>query len=256
MTSVMLACYPEVFAAGAIIAGLPYGAAGNVTEAFESMARSPSRSSREWGDLLRGGAWSKGRSYDGAWPRIAIWQGDADRVVVPANAREILKQWTDVHALPMTPSSQTMVDGYPRQTWTDGTGQAVIEAYTIPHMGHGTPLATGSAIGNCGVAGPFMLDVGISSSYRIAEFFGIAGAGHADHHGRPVNGQTVIADNRYGGSVKPVAVVAPRQRSHGGASNGDADRASSDRRSEWSRAVDPGAVISRALKAAGLTKGE
>jgi poly(hydroxyalkanoate) depolymerase family esterase len=30
MTSVMLACYPEVFAAGAIIAGLPYGAAGNV----------------------------------------------------------------------------------------------------------------------------------------------------------------------------------------------------------------------------------
>ena len=27
MTSNMLACYPEVFAAGAIVAGLPYGAA-------------------------------------------------------------------------------------------------------------------------------------------------------------------------------------------------------------------------------------
>jgi poly(3-hydroxybutyrate) depolymerase len=33
MTSVMLATYPEVFAAGAIIAGLPYGPATNVKEA-------------------------------------------------------------------------------------------------------------------------------------------------------------------------------------------------------------------------------
>jgi poly(hydroxyalkanoate) depolymerase family esterase len=41
MTSVMLACYPEAFAGGAIIAGLPYGAATNVQEAFESMFQSP-----------------------------------------------------------------------------------------------------------------------------------------------------------------------------------------------------------------------
>ena len=53
MTSVMLACYPEVFAGGAIIAGVPYGAASNVQQAFESMFQSPSRSAREWGDLVR-----------------------------------------------------------------------------------------------------------------------------------------------------------------------------------------------------------
>jgi poly(hydroxyalkanoate) depolymerase family esterase len=34
MTSVMLATYPDVFAGGAIIAGLPYGAANNVQQAF------------------------------------------------------------------------------------------------------------------------------------------------------------------------------------------------------------------------------
>ena len=43
MTSVMLACYPEVFAGGAIVAGLPYGAASNVQQAFESMLQCPSR---------------------------------------------------------------------------------------------------------------------------------------------------------------------------------------------------------------------
>src|ERR1700746_2749625 len=34
MTSVMLATYPDVFAAGAIIAGLPFGIAANVREAL------------------------------------------------------------------------------------------------------------------------------------------------------------------------------------------------------------------------------
>jgi feruloyl esterase len=94
MTSVMLACYPEVFAGGAIIAGLPYGAASNVQQAFESMFQSPSRSAREWGDLVRAAA-----PYGGPWPRISVWHGTADKIVVPSNAREILKQWTDVHGL-------------------------------------------------------------------------------------------------------------------------------------------------------------
>jgi len=54
MTSVMLACYPDVFAGGAIIAGLPFGAAANIQQAFESMFQSPARSAQEWGDLVRG----------------------------------------------------------------------------------------------------------------------------------------------------------------------------------------------------------
>jgi feruloyl esterase len=41
MASVMLAAYPDIFAGGAIIAGLPYGAATNVQEAFQSMFQSP-----------------------------------------------------------------------------------------------------------------------------------------------------------------------------------------------------------------------
>ena len=53
MTAAMLATYPEVFAAGAIIAGLPYGAAGNVQQAFESMFQGRARTAKEWGDLVR-----------------------------------------------------------------------------------------------------------------------------------------------------------------------------------------------------------
>ena len=66
MASVMLATYPDVFAGGAIIAGLPYGAATNVQQAFESMFQCPARSARAWGDLVRGAS-----PHHGPWPRVS-----------------------------------------------------------------------------------------------------------------------------------------------------------------------------------------
>ncbi len=168
MTSVMLACYPEVFAGGPIIAGLPYRAAANVHQALQSMFRCPSRSAEDWGDLVRQAA-----PHNGPWPRISVWHGSADKTVIPKNAREIIKQWTNVHGLPPSPTTQETVNGYPRQVWLNGAGDELIESYTITHMGHGAPLATGAADHECGTAGPFLLDVGLSSSYHIAEFFGL-----------------------------------------------------------------------------------
>ena len=70
MTSVMLATYPEVFAGGAIIAGLPYGAATNMQQAFETMYQCPPRAARAWGELVR-----KASRHKGPWPRVSVWQG-------------------------------------------------------------------------------------------------------------------------------------------------------------------------------------
>ncbi|MGC1763957.1 MAG: PHB depolymerase family esterase [Pseudolabrys sp.] len=169
MTSNMLACYPEVFAGGAIVAGLPYGAATTVQQAFQSMYQSPTRSAHEWGDLVR-----KASLHRGPWPRVSVWHGNADKTVIPSNALEILKQWTEVHGLPISATMKTRVDGFPREVWINEAGDELIEAYTITNMAHGTPLAVGEADGACGSPGPFLLPVGISSSYHIAKFFGIA----------------------------------------------------------------------------------
>lgn len=169
MTSVMLACYPDTFAAGAVIAGLPYGAASNVQQAFKSMYHCPPQAAKHWGDLVRAAA----PPHVQSWPRVSVWHGGADRTVVPCNARETIKQWTDVHGLTDAPSLEDTVQGYPRQVWLNGIGQEVVESYTIPHMAHGTPLAPGDAGSECGAPGPFLLDVGISSSFHIAQFFGL-----------------------------------------------------------------------------------
>ena len=109
----------------------------------------------------------------GHWSRVSVWHGGADGTVIPSNAREIVKQWTDVHGLPEAPSTHAMDNGYPRQVWVNTAGEALIESYTITNMAHGTPLATGAADHECGAAGPFLLEVGISSSYHIAKFFGL-----------------------------------------------------------------------------------
>ena len=168
MTCVMLAAYPELFAAGAVIAGLPFGTATNLSEALESMVHVRARSAREWGDLVRAAS-----RHRGPWPRISVWHGDADAVVKPENAYQIVKQWIDVHDLDRESASHEMVDGYLRQVWRNRIADDIIELYMIPGMAHGTPLATGNAEKHCGAAGAFLIDLGISSSYHIAKFFGL-----------------------------------------------------------------------------------
>ena len=67
--------------------------------------------------------------------------------MIPSNALEILKQWTEVHGLPLSPSVKTRVDGFPREVWINEAGDELIEAYTITNMAHGAPLAIGDGRG-------------------------------------------------------------------------------------------------------------
>ena len=42
-------------------------------------------------------------------------------------------------------------------------------------MGHGTPVDPGSGDKQCGKAAPFILNVGVCSSFYIAHFWGLDG---------------------------------------------------------------------------------
>ena len=232
MTCVMLATYPEVFAGGAIVGGLPYGAACNMLEAFETMFRCPPRPAAAWGDLVRAAS-----PHDGPWPCVSVWHGGADTTVIPSNAREIVKQWTHVHGLPGTPTFTETVDGYPRQVWSNAAGEAVLESYTIPTMAHGTPLHVGDGDHQCGAAGAFLLDVGISSSYHIAKFWGLAV--------RP--GAAVAAGRNLApaASDRPLAPARQRVAEEHVAASAAADI-------PQPLPIQVNAIISNAMKAAGL----
>jgi Esterase PHB depolymerase len=168
MTSVMLAIYPELFAGGAIIAGLPFGVARSMQSALYEMHRSTSRPAAELGDLVRGAS-----KHGGPWPKVSVWHGSADRTVNPGNADAIVRQWLDLHGLPQEPMSEAIVDGYPRQVWWGADGETIVESFNITDMAHGTPLGLADNEHRYGKQGAFLIEAGISSSYHIAKFFGL-----------------------------------------------------------------------------------
>lgn len=180
MASAMLAAYPEVFAGGAIIAGVPHGAAGNLQDALNVMFKAPHVSMRELGNRVRAAS-----RHKGPWPKVSVWHGSADTIVHPANAEHIVNQWLSVHGLCAEPMFEDIVDGHRRQGWWDANGRTVVESYSIANMAHGVPLASSGE--HAGRPGRFMLDAGIPSSLRIAEFWRLTRVQHA---GSPVEAAT------------------------------------------------------------------
>jgi feruloyl esterase len=172
MAMVMLATYPEVFAGGAIIGGLPYGSATNSRQARPAMeGRQNNRPASGWGAAVRAAS-----TYRGPWPRVSIWHGDADPSVHPVNAERLMEQWTDLHGLASKPTLEERAGGHLRRVWCGPDGEALLESHTIAGMAHGAPIHAGTGPGCCGTVSPATLDVGISSTHGIVEFWGLVRA--------------------------------------------------------------------------------
>jgi poly(hydroxyalkanoate) depolymerase family esterase len=270
MASVMLATYPEVFAGGAIIAGLPYGCAASVEQAFEAMLTEHTHAAAGLGDRVRAAS-----KHQGPWPRVSVWHGSADPLVRPCNAENSVRQWTNVHGLTAHPSHEEVATGYKRRIWNDADGHTVIEAFAIAGIAHGVPINSGRGAERCGAAGPFFLDVGISSSHHIAKFWGLRE--NSDTLGLPalrerrsVRGQSSDAAIEARAAATGVIPSEPAHRPlEANAGSGhplvDANAVIADAfkaaglpvpecPAGTARHVEPGPIIAAALKAAGLVK--
>ncbi|WP_433049858.1 extracellular catalytic domain type 1 short-chain-length polyhydroxyalkanoate depolymerase [Dactylosporangium sp. CS-033363] len=168
MTAVMLATYPDVFAGGAIMAGLPYRCATSMVNAYSCMNPGVDKTPAAWGDLVRG-AYS---GYSGARPRVAIWHGTSDTTVAPANATELRDQWTNVLGVSQTPTATASLPG---GTSLSNYGDKV-KVYLVQGMTHATPVDPGSATEQCGTAGTYYKDT-ICSSYYQALDWGLSTGG-------------------------------------------------------------------------------
>ena len=167
MTSVMLATYPEIFAGGAIIAGLPYGSAYTIPAALRQMKGRGSSTAEQLERRLRNAS-----THEGPWPTLSVWHGSGDHTVNASNAKAILGQWRALHGINKRPSRTRIVNGYPRGVWCNAKGRELIEEYRITGMGHGTPLKTHGK-NSCGSSGAYMLEANISSTRHIADFWSL-----------------------------------------------------------------------------------
>jgi poly(hydroxyalkanoate) depolymerase family esterase len=165
MAGVMLAVYPDLFAGGAVIAGLPYGVARNVQSAMQVMNRPAARSGADFAALVPA-------FQGGSRPRLSIWHGDADRTVHVQNAHDLAQQWVALQGLPIAPHRVEPLAHGTRSTWRSAGGEPLVELNIVRGLGHGAPLSMKRA-GDVGKAGPFLLEAGISSSLEIVRFWKI-----------------------------------------------------------------------------------
>lgn len=188
MAAAMLATYPELFAAGAILAGVPFGSAANAHEAFGVMGQGRIRAPEALGARVRAAS-----PHPGIRPAVAIWQGEQDRVVNPVNAQELVKQWSDALGVADAVPERSRIDSADRTTWRDATGRIALSLWRIPGLGHATPIdpvapLPAARIGVVG-ASAYVLPAGIASTWRIAESWGLTARRPARAEGvRPAAG--------------------------------------------------------------------
>ncbi|CAM3028667.1 PHB depolymerase family esterase [Saccharomonospora xinjiangensis] len=168
MTSALLATYPDRFAGGGVVAGLPYRCASALYEAYTCMYVGKNLSPSAWGDLVRAAS-----SHKGPWPTVSVWHGTADSTVSVANQRELVEQWTNVHGTDATADHTDTVGGHSRAVYEDTEGRPVVQTVTLTGMGHGQPVDPGTGEGQCGRAAPYLLDVDVCAAWHLGRWWGL-----------------------------------------------------------------------------------
>ncbi|HEX8388391.1 MAG TPA: PHB depolymerase family esterase [Sphingomonas sp.] len=206
MTAVMLATYPDLFAGGAIIGGLPYGCAADVPEALRQMRERESGDDPALADRVRRAA----EGYAGPWPSVSLWHGSADATVSVSNMERLGRQWRRVHGIEDATPSVANEPGVEHRAWTGADGRPLVEEWRIAGMGHGVPIDPAGPE-RLGAVGPYMLDAGVSSTARIARTWGLVSSA-----------ETVVERPAAATTGRLTRIAAPEQVQDGGREPADA----------------------------------
>ena len=134
MAAALMAAYPDVFAAGAIIAGLPVGAATNISEALVRMAEAgPARSRDDWAQQVRlaapTGYSGHGRAFRSGMAWQTTWWIPPMRACWPSSGR--------LHGLDSAGVTIESSD-VRREVWGQ-SGFPAVELWTLPGQPHVWP---------------------------------------------------------------------------------------------------------------------
>jgi poly(hydroxyalkanoate) depolymerase family esterase len=169
---VLLATWPERFAAASIMEGIPFKCATSVNGAYSCQSPGVNKAANEWGDLVRGAY-----TFAGSRPRVQIWHGTGDTTVVPANATELKEQWTNVFGTDMTADETEMIGSAATRTAFKMGSTVVVESYLVNGMSHAVAVGAEGATACPSTAASYFEAKGVCSTLRAAKFFGLTGGG-------------------------------------------------------------------------------
>lgn len=184
MTVVMLATYPDVFAAGSTFAGGAYGCSTSCA-ALGKKGQGWTWPGNHAASLVQNAYPTVWKSATAKKPRLMVFQGDADGAVTPENLADLTQQWKGALGLTGAGTAGTL-KGHASTTWTKD-GEAALTTVVMSGIGHGTPVDPGSqpdqggwdpvpsktASSDSNAAQDWTNSAGIYGPYYSAKFFGI-----------------------------------------------------------------------------------
>ncbi|KAH9483349.1 putative acetylxylan esterase A [Psilocybe cubensis] len=134
MTNVMLGAYPDLFAAGSLYSGVPFGCfagpnAWNTQCATGELIKTP----QQWGDQVRAAY----PGFTGTRPKVQFWHGTIDTTLYPQNFWEEIKQWTNVFNVSQTPTSN--LTSNPQAGYSRASFGPNVQAILAQNVGHTVP---------------------------------------------------------------------------------------------------------------------
>lgn len=172
MSAAMMACYPQLFNAGCIVAGGPYVKGAELKEAQDAMKNPKHLSPKEWGDIVR----AQNPDYAGKYPRFVVIHGVNDKVVNIKNAENCIYQWADLHKTDTIPDKD---DDFPKYSnmerivYKNDTGEPIIKFYKYFKLGHQLPICPGKKINEGGQLDLFAVKSEFHTTYQVAIDFGL-----------------------------------------------------------------------------------
>ncbi|KAI8720021.1 Carboxylic ester hydrolase [Fusarium sp. LHS14.1] len=138
MTNVMAATYPDLFAAGIVYSGVPAGCffTNSVNGWNSDCAQGRvNKSPADWAQMVKDAY----PGYNGARPKMQIYHGGADNILLSPNYQETIDQWAGVFGYnsvsPQSSSNNVPQAGYK----TDTFGPKLVGIFA-QNVGHSVPV--------------------------------------------------------------------------------------------------------------------
>lgn len=143
MTNVMAATYPELFQAATTYSGVPAGcfadlAGGEAVWNSQCALGQIDETPEYWANIAE----EMYPDYSGSRPRIQVYHGSNDGILLPQNYNETIKQWTGVfgydYSSPDSSDPDTPASGYTTDTWgiTEENPRGTVQGIYAVGAGH------------------------------------------------------------------------------------------------------------------------
>ncbi|MBF6023955.1 extracellular catalytic domain type 1 short-chain-length polyhydroxyalkanoate depolymerase [Lysobacter niastensis] len=169
LTNVMLATYPDVFAAGAPQSSFPYKCAMAFSELSICAQAGRNYTALQWGNLARSGY----PGYSGPRPQVQIWHGSLDPLIYLPNQYQQVMQWTNVHGIDAVVDWSDYLLFHVRNSYKTIAGTTKVQTITVQNMGHYIAVDPGLGPQQCGAISAYSADFNICSAYWIGRFFDV-----------------------------------------------------------------------------------